>query len=109
MNFRLIFQKRSIIFITTTDRKTIGTATAWFGTWETKEIGRLHWVEIIPAYQGKKLGRSLIAKAMSWLADYHESAFLKTQTSSQAAIHIYQKLGWKPAITSQKIDTPGIS
>ncbi|WHX26255.1 GNAT family N-acetyltransferase [Virgibacillus halodenitrificans] len=89
--------KRRIIFIEPEEGEgtPIGTATAWWGEWEQKEIGRLHWVEIIPAFQGKGLGKPLITKAMQTLALYHDQAYLKTQYSSEAAIHLYKKLGWE--------------
>lgn len=90
--------EKRMIFIVTDESQLVGTATAWFGKWNDEVIGRLHWIEIIPEFQGRKLGRPLITKAMELLGDYHSSAFLKTQQSSEAAIHLYDQLGWKPAI-----------
>ncbi|WP_237669516.1 GNAT family N-acetyltransferase [Virgibacillus halodenitrificans] len=55
----------------------------------------MYWVEIIPAFQGKGLGKPLISKAMQTLAHFHDQAYLKTQSSSKAAIHLYKKLGWE--------------
>ncbi|WP_077328892.1 GNAT family N-acetyltransferase [Virgibacillus siamensis] len=94
--------KRRIIFIETVDGNTVGTATAWFGKWTNNTIGRLHWIEIIPDYQGRKLGRPLIIKAMDILKENHQSAYLKTQASSKAAIHLYKELGWYPVIKTDK-------
>lgn len=82
------------MFFMETDQKPIGTGTAWYGNLNGEVIGRLHWIEIIPEYQGKKLGRPLISKAMQLLGRYHSTAYLKTQPSSKAAIHLYGKLGW---------------
>ncbi|MGY0692470.1 GNAT family N-acetyltransferase [Virgibacillus sp. FSP13] len=93
--------KRRIIFLETIDGQTIGTATAWFGEWNKETIGRLHWIEIIPEFQGKKLGRPLIAEAMKFLSKYHQKAYLKTQASSQAAIHIYCQFGFKPVYNTE--------
>ncbi|MDY0404777.1 GNAT family N-acetyltransferase [Virgibacillus sp. 179-BFC.A HS] len=90
--------EKRIIFLDTADGQTVGTATAWYGKWNDKKIGRLHWVEIIPAYQGKKLGRPLIAEAMNHLKLYHDAAYLTTQTTSPAAIHIYKAFDWQPYI-----------
>ncbi|KRG15371.1 GNAT family N-acetyltransferase [Lederbergia galactosidilytica] len=86
---------KRVIFIETKDGETIGTATAWFGMWQKEELGRLHWVEILPDYQGQGLGKPLISKTMELLAQHHNKAYLKTQDTSEAAIHIYQKFGWK--------------
>ncbi|WP_243298929.1 GNAT family N-acetyltransferase [Bacillus litorisediminis] len=94
-------QKR-ILFLETAAGQSIGTATAWFGDWNNEKLGRLHWIEIIPEYQGQKLGKPLITEAMHILARYHHKAYLKTQTSSLAAIHLYKKLGWEPAIVSKE-------
>ena len=94
--------KKRMLFILNEEETPIGTATAWFGKWEGRVIGRLHWVEIIPEYQGKGLGVPLISKAIELLAIYHEEAYLKTQTTSQAAIHLYKKLGFEPVIHSEE-------
>lgn len=94
--------KERIIFMETDCGEVVGTATAWFGLWDGIEVGRLHWVEIIPEYQGKQLGRPLITKAMQTLKAYHETAYLKTQKSSQAAIHLYRQLGWYPLVIDEQ-------
>ncbi|SFB10999.1 Ribosomal protein S18 acetylase RimI [Lentibacillus halodurans] len=88
--------KKRIIFLKTTDGRYAGTASAWFGKWNNDMIGRLHWVEIIPEFQGQKLGRPLITKALKLLSQYHDQAYLKTQPSSLTAIHIYLAIGFKP-------------
>ena len=94
--------KKRMLFILNEEELPIGTATAWFGEWEGQTIGRLHWVEIIPEYQGKGLGKPLISRAIKLLAYYHAEAYLKTQTTSQAAIHLYGKLGFQPVILSEE-------
>ena len=99
---RLAEVKKRMLFILNEEETPIGTATAWFGKWEGRVIGRLHWVEIIPEYQGKGLGAPLISKAIKLLAVYHEEAYLKTQTTSQAAIHLYKKIGFEPVILSEE-------
>ncbi|PXY55002.1 N-acetyltransferase [Virgibacillus profundi] len=94
--------KKRIIFLETTDGQTAGTATAWYGEWNSEIIGRLHWIEILPEFQGLRLGRPLVAEAMRLLALYHNHAYLKTQITSRAAIHIYKKLGFKPVILHEE-------
>lgn len=96
---------KRIIFLETSDGHAAGTATAWFGEWNKVTIGRLHWVEITPEFQGKKLGRPLIAEAMKLLSQYHRQAYLKTQESSLAAIHIYNQFGFKPVCTTNEQQT----
>lgn len=90
--------KKRIIFLKTTTGRYAGTACAWFGKWNGETIGRLHWVEIMPKFQGHKLGRPLIAETLSLLKQYHDKAYLKTQPGSLAAIHLYRDFGFKPAI-----------
>lgn len=97
----LPLMKKRVIFLETEEGKAIGTASAWFGEFNKIDMGRLHWVEIKPEFQGNKLGRPLITKAMTLLKDYHQTAYLKTQASSEAVIHLYQKLGWQHVITTE--------
>lgn len=89
---------KRILFLETAEGQAVGTATAWFGEWNDETIGRLHWVEIIPDFQGKKLGKPLIAEAMNHLARFHQKVYLTTQESSLAAIYIYRKFGFRPLI-----------
>lgn len=90
--------KKRIIFLKTADGKYAGTASAWLGQWQKQTIGRLHWVEIKPEFQGQKLGRPLIAKAIELLSNYHQKAYLKTQPRSLAAIHLYLDFGFTPVM-----------
>lgn len=91
-----------MIFIRNQNFELVGTVTAWYGTVSDIEMGRLHWVEIIPDYQGLGLGRPLISKGMQILKEKHGRAYLKTQNSSRAAIHLYRKLGWYPIKVNQQ-------
>lgn len=90
--------RKRVMFLKTTNGRYAGTASAWFGKWNGKTIGRLHWVEILPEFQGHKLGRPLIAATLTLLERYHDKAYLKTQPRSLAAIHLYLDFGFKPAI-----------
>lgn len=94
--------KMRMIFIETIEGKAVGTATAWFAKWDETVIGRLHWIAIIPEFQGKRLGRPLITKTMQILQDNHSTAYLKTQESSGAAIYLYKQLGWCPIINTKE-------
>jgi ribosomal protein S18 acetylase RimI-like enzyme len=97
MPYRIETKKR-VIILETDEGKPVGTAAAWFGDFNGKQTGRLHWVEIMPEYQGRKLGKPLVIKALEILSSFHNEAYLKTQTTSLTAIHIYLKLGFKPVI-----------
>jgi GNAT superfamily N-acetyltransferase len=74
----------------------IGTATAWYGTVAGQASGRVHWVGIVPSYQGKKLSKPLLSAVMARLARGHETAYLTTQTTSYPAVNLYLSFGFTP-------------
>lgn len=74
----------------------IGTATAWMGIFDGEERGRIHWVGIIPNYQGKKLSKPLLSAAMARLARDYQKGYLTTQTTSYQAINLYLNFGFVP-------------
>jgi ribosomal protein S18 acetylase RimI-like enzyme len=82
----------------TDDGEPIGTATAWSGDFQGVERGRVHWVGIVPAYQGRKLAKPLLSAVMARLARDHESAYLTTGTKSYRAINMYLDFGFVPAL-----------
>ena len=81
--------------------KAIGTTTAWMGAFQGETMGKIHWVAIDPAYQGKGLARPLLATAMHRLAQDHQRAFLETQTTSYRAVGLYLKYGFAPVIETE--------
>lgn len=83
-------------FLENSQGEAIGTATAWFGEFAGAERGRVSWVAIIPAEQGKKLAKPLLSAVLQRLAQEHSSAFLTTQTTSYPAINLYLSLGFAP-------------
>lgn len=99
--FRDEMEKRCI-FLETIGGDVIGTTTAWYGKLEgeDKVSGRIHWVGVIPEYQGKKLSKPLLAKAMQVLAEYHDSAYLTSQTTSYQAVNMYLNFGFEPYVTN---------
>ena len=95
--------KKRCIFLETIGGDVIGTTTAWYGKLEgeDKVSGRIHWVGVIPEYQGKKLSKPLLAKAMQVLAEYHDSAYLTSQTTSYQAVNMYLNFGFEPYVTNE--------
>ena len=78
----------------------IGTATAWF---ENEDTGLVHWVAIVPEYQGIGLGKSLVASVLSLLRQIgYKSCILRTKPSKTVGINLYLKFGFKPYIESDK-------
>jgi GNAT superfamily N-acetyltransferase len=78
----------------------IGSAAAWFGqrcadaTW-----GRVHWVAIHPAHQGRGLAKPLLSRVCATLRELgHVRAYLTTGTARVPAIALYLHFGFLPAI-----------
>jgi ribosomal protein S18 acetylase RimI-like enzyme len=86
-------------FIENAEGRCIGTATAWYNqNFQGERYGRLHWVGILPDFQGMKLAKPLVCRAMNRLAASHDRAYLTTQTSSYKAINVYLDFGFQPLI-----------
>lgn len=83
--------------------RVIGTATAWYNDdYRGDRYGRIHWVGIIPEFQGRKLAKPLMAAAMVQLAKYHDKAYLTSQTTSYKAINMYADFGFVPLIEDEE-------
>ncbi len=78
----------------------IGTATAWLDDISDEPgTGRLHWVAIVPEYQGRGLGITLTHSALSLFPALGCSrAYLLTNAVRIPAINLYLKIGFKPLI-----------
>ncbi len=80
-------------FLLAPDGHVIGTATAWF---DSPEIGRVHWVAIVPEYQGRGLARPLLGAVGQTLRELgHTRAVLTTSLERPVAIALYQTLGFE--------------
>jgi GNAT superfamily N-acetyltransferase len=88
------------MFLGAPEGSEIGTGTAWFDpTFAGGNCGRVHWLAIVPEYQGKGLGKALLSAVCHRLRELgHTCATLRTQTARVAAIHLYLKFGFKPDI-----------
>lgn len=93
--------KERIYFIESEEGEAIGTASAWYGVLGGEEIGRIHWVGIIPEHQGKKLAKPLLCFLLKKLASWHDKAYLKTQTTNVKAVNAYLGLGFVPSIQDE--------
>ncbi|PQV63430.1 Ribosomal protein S18 acetylase RimI [Abditibacterium utsteinense] len=75
------------------DGQVIGTATAWF---DNSQTGRVHWVAIVPEYQGRRLARPLLWVIGQTLRELgHTSAVLTTSIERPVAIALYRTLGFE--------------
>lgn len=82
----------------------IGTGTAWFDDeFEGRNFGRVHWVAIIPEYQGRGLAKPLMTAVCRRLRELgHERAYLSTSSARVKAIRLYLKFGFKPLIRNSE-------
>ena len=94
----------------------IGTASAWFDDdFQGRRHGRIHYVAIVPEYQGQGLSKPLLMAACIRLAALrHDCAYLTTSTNRVPAIALYRKFGFMPLRSSQEeakalqeINSPG--
>lgn len=78
----------------------IGSATAWLDDINgEEETGRLHWVAVVPEYQGRGLSVPLVSRALSLFPSLGCSrAYLMTNAVRITAISLYLKLGFQPVI-----------
>lgn len=83
-----------LMFLENNEGEVVGTIMGWYGDLRHKNEGRIHWVGIIPEYQGKGLAKPLLYSAMALLMDKHDHVYLTTQYSSIEAINLYEKFGF---------------
>jgi GNAT superfamily N-acetyltransferase len=78
----------------------IGTATAWFDDdFEGARFGRVHYVAIVPEYQGRGLSKPLMTITCRRLRQLgHDRAYLATFTARIPAINLYRQFGFVPLI-----------
>jgi GNAT superfamily N-acetyltransferase len=81
-------------------QEVIGTATAWYDCdFRGQDYGRVHWVAIVPQYQGRGLSKPLMAAVCCRLRDLgHERAYLRTSSARVPAIRLYLRFGFSPSI-----------
>jgi len=86
------------LFLMNAGGEAVGTATAWYGDLEGdgNVRGRIHWVGIVPEYQGRGLSKPLLGEAMEILAAFHDAAYLTSQTTSWQAVNMYLNFGFRP-------------
>lgn len=88
------------LYVVDGDGVPVGTASAWFDAPETHPsyagYGRVHWVAIHPAHQGKGLARPLMHTVLGRLRDLgYTQAYLDTDTNRPVAIHLYERFSFR--------------
>ena len=100
------FEKRCIFIVEGLTGRVIGTTTAWYHPeCDGDDRGRIHWVAIIPEFQGRKLAKPMLAEAMRVLkACHHERVHLWSKTSAMKAIRMYLDFGFVPENVSERFE-----
>jgi ribosomal protein S18 acetylase RimI-like enzyme len=80
----------------------IGTTTAWAGEFAGEVRGRIHWVGIVPAFQGQGLSKPLLSAALTRLTMDYRQAYLTTETTSYRGINLYLSFGFMPYVTNDR-------
>lgn len=93
-----------LYFLVNAEGQAIGTAMAWFGEFNGEEQGSLHWVAIIPEYQGKKLAKPMLSIVLKKIAEYSNKSYLGSQTTSWRAINMYADFGFLPNMNADHSD-----
>jgi len=81
----------------------IGTGTAWFDDdFVGTRVGRVHWVAVVPEYQGRGLAKPLMTAVCRRLSELgHKRVYLSTSTARLRAIQLYLRFGFVPLIRNE--------
>ncbi|NMA61609.1 MAG: GNAT family N-acetyltransferase [Firmicutes bacterium] len=95
--------KERTLFIDTQEGESVGTAMGWYNTeFRDGTYGRLHWVSIIPNFQGQGLARPLVTQALKIMKEKHNKAYLTTRPRSYKGIKLYLDYGFKPLMQTKQ-------
>ncbi|AEJ38663.1 acetyltransferase, GNAT family [Sulfobacillus acidophilus TPY] len=75
---------RRCMFVRRDDGRAVGTITSWWNTTEERRDPSVHWLAVLPDYQGLGLGKALVSECLQrlvWL-EGDRDIFLHTQTWS---------------------------
>jgi GNAT superfamily N-acetyltransferase len=87
-------------FLLAGNGQSVGTATAWFNhDYHGQSYGRVHWVAVVPEYQGRGLSKPLLSAVLARMVELgHDRAYLRTSTARLPAINLYARFGFVPSL-----------
>ena len=89
-------ESRCLMLVEDSTGRVIGSATAWYDDdFRGESWGRIHWVAIIPEFQGRKLAKPMLAAAMKRLSRSHSKAYMSTSTHRNRAVQMYLDYGFE--------------
>jgi len=82
----------------------IATVTAWHNVdYAGRPYGRVHWVAVVPAHQGRGLGKPLLAACLRRMVELGcKGAYLTTAPPRIPAINLYLRFGFRPVVRSER-------
>lgn len=74
----------------------VGTCTAWNDlNGKYKDYGKIHWLAVIPDFQGQGLGKVLLSQTIRILKTLgYNKAYLETDSRRKNALFLYEKMGF---------------
>ena len=92
-----------ILFLVGPDGREIGTIGAWNDSvFENRELGRIHWVAIVPEAQGAGLAKPMLSAACDVLrAHGYGEVWLWTATGRVPALNLYLQFGFAPYLREE--------
>jgi ribosomal protein S18 acetylase RimI-like enzyme len=75
----------------------VGTISGWYALdFKGAPAGRLHWLAVRPACQGRGLGRAAVSFVLHRMAERHDRCFLITSAARLHAVKLYLDFGFRP-------------
>jgi GNAT superfamily N-acetyltransferase len=97
------FEQRCLFLVDDQSGEVIGATVAWLDPdFQGRDHGRIHWVAIVPEFQGRKLAKPMLCEAMRMLRKWHPRVCLGTHTSCRKAISMYLDFGFVPDMTRER-------
>ncbi|MCD6286592.1 MAG: GNAT family N-acetyltransferase [Anaerolineae bacterium] len=80
----------------------VATITSWYNrTHKGEDYGQIHWVATRESYWGRGIGKAMLSQALRQMAQWHDKAFLGTQTNRLPAIKLYLSFGFVPDLDEE--------
>ena len=88
----------NMLFVRSLEGEIIGTASLWKGACFGEPRYRIHWVAVDGRYEGRGIGKAMLARLCAQWDGLHcpKPLYLATQTWSWQAISLYARFGFRP-------------
>lgn len=93
-----------VMFLVDSAGDDIGTITAWDDSdLDGTPMGHIHWVAIVPAAQGRGLGKPMMTAALDVMRRRGDTAaWLETNTARVPALNLYLHFGFAPHVRNDE-------